>query len=707
MDSLQFYRQLKIKTKLLVLVLGVVLISVLTLSALSIRDLNRSSDALLNAAESQLRDAVVRRMQLTGQAAADQVLNLINTSFAVPLSWAQTLGDSAQPATPLERMQVRDLTRSMLAANPQLSSLYAQFEPNTYDKQDANNQGNLEHSSNSGTLEVYWVREGGELVFYPSEDPEEKYASERDENGLREAEWYLCSMESAKPCVMDPYLYEIEPGKEELMTTLAAPILQKGKFIGLVGADINLPIIQRWLTEQSQSFFNGKSQLTLISQHKLLVASTEFPDGLGKRVDQVATKLTPLLSQTNSTSTEGDTWHAVMPLDIAPTGVTWKLVVSVPRELALAAIAQMREENQKINTSSQRFIMLVTLVLLAIAVVLAILLANSLSTPIRQVSDSVNNLASNEGDLTQTIVVNSHRELIYLAEGLNQFIAKLRDMITALKDVSRELGEDVRSLDQRARHMRAETDKQESNLTNVVAAITQMSATASEVAQLATGTATHSQDSARLLNVASDTFRQNMQEVDSLSAQMEKTSDQISQVASRSNDITGIIVTIQGIAEQTNLLALNAAIEAARAGEQGRGFAVVADEVRNLAARTQSSTGEIGSLIESLHNDVDTAVKTLSTIQQSVSGTVDKTRSSFTHLTEVQSSIAQISDYALQVATAAEQQSTVSEEINQRVVAIGDGSKHLSELGDDLENLSQRISRVVELMNGQLGRLKS
>jgi len=160
-------------------------------------------------------------------------------------------------------------------------------------------------------------------------------------------------------------------------------------------------------------------------------------------------------------------------------------------------------------------------------------------------------------------------------------------------------------------------------------------------------------------------------------------------------------------AEQTNLLALYAAIEAARAGEMGRGFAVVADEVRNLASRMQTSTTGISDLIQFLQTDVDVAVGNLTEIKQSVDVSVNATKDSFEQLANGVISINAINDSSVQVATAAEEQSQVSEAVNMQVVAISDCSKQLAEMGETLSEMSARAQELIKDMNAQLNLLKS
>tara|TARA_R110000868_G_scaffold70029_11_gene206213 strand:- start:762 stop:2885 length:2124 start_codon:yes stop_codon:yes gene_type:complete len=707
MNFSRYYRNLSINTKLLVLVAALVLLCVLLMSYLSFTSLAKITDKQLATTEKELKSSVLQAMQLTGTNAGNKVQAFLDKSFSVPLTLASILQNSALPNETLSRTAVKELVRSALEANTQISAMYSQFEAQGYDGKDQSYIGNQAHSTESGSLEIYWLRENGQIVYSAVDDSTEKYLDEKDEFGVREAEWYLCSRDSLSPCALDPYLYEIEPGNSALMTTLTAPIVTKGRFRGLVGIDINLPVLQQWIVDQSRAFYAGKSQLTLISQRHLVVASSEYPSQLGKPLTKVSAELQAVLDNQESSVLTEESWYVKIPVVIGAANVNWQLLVTVPTKVALVPLLEMQQLASETLEGELTRNTWLAFVMLLLAIGLVYIMARSISRPIESVSQSILKLASNEGDLTQAINVNNHLELTHVSEGLNQFLEKLKDMITALKSEASNLSSQVSKLDTKANSMRHSTDEQEVNLEDVAAAINQMATAANSVSALADDTAKSSSSSVTLLTQTQQSFRANVDEVTQLSKQMQESEKQISQVASKTADITSIVVTIQSIAEQTNLLALNAAIEAARAGEQGRGFAVVADEVRNLASRTQSSTQEISSLIGNLQTEVSIAVKTLGHIQQSVEGTVHKTQNIFAQLSEVMERIHAINGSAAQVASAANEQSQVSEHINKRVVAIGDGSKQLSILGDELEELSQQVNQIVTVMNGQLGRLKS
>ena len=178
------------------------------------------------------------------------------------------------------------------------------------------------------------MREGDELVFHEVEDPNEKYDMTRDEHGQRKAEWYLCPKERQQICIVNPYLYEIKPGHRELMTSLTFPLVVGSRFIGIVGMDINLAVLQVAAEAIVKRLFHGKGDVMLVSHGGLIAAASRFPDRLGRRLRDVAPDLAATLGM-SGTSASGELWLHHLPIEIA--GTTWTLSVMVPRAEILAA----------------------------------------------------------------------------------------------------------------------------------------------------------------------------------------------------------------------------------------------------------------------------------------------------------------------------------------------------------------------------------
>ncbi len=378
----------------------------------------------------------------------------------------------------------------------------------------------------------------------------------------------------------------------------------------------------------------------------------------------------------------------------------------MPEATALAMATQLAEQlNADSAQTTQSMIGLGLILLLAFVLLMALGLKTA-TAPILQMSMLMKELAGSEGDLTRQLTQSQHQELNDMADGFNLFTAKLRSMINNLKESSKLMQYQSEQMVKTTDQTNSSVSIQASEIQNVASAMHEMSATAHEVANLASSTAQGAQQSLEALTSANQLFQNTVEAFKAVSVEFNHTSQGVNEVAQSSQKINGIIDVIQAIAEQTNLLALNAAIEAARAGEQGRGFAVVADEVRSLAARTHSSTDEIKNLIHALQQQVSAAVQQIHTNTAKVTSTLQEAESSYEKLSLATAGISTIADNAFQVASAAEEQNQVSEEINRNITAIDDATKALNQLAKQNLLISKEIDSITGAMDAQLAQLR-
>ncbi|MGU5654387.1 methyl-accepting chemotaxis protein [Aeromonas allosaccharophila] len=700
-------KQRSLKFKLLCLTMGLFLLTGLAMTLLQSASFSTLRGMVMTQTSDALEQEVSHSLQYQAERYAIQIASLMQNSYQIPLTvTAQIAAGMAKPALRLSRPQVESLLGSSLQQASGISSIYAQFEPDGYDGEDGNWLGGASHSVvGKGSMEIYFTKDQGGAVAQQPVDAaasEAKFDTSLNEFGIRNSEWYLCGRDTRQPCLMEPYLYEISPGNKMLMTSLTVPILHDGKFVGLAGVDMNLPIFQQLAETLGKSLYDNKADVTLVSKMGLIVGSNRYADKLGRPLKEVGLTL-----PTGQAVSSDSDFILQQPIRIEAANTQWWLMIKVPKALALDKARTISSELGAllVDAQQQQLVAMGGITLLVLG--LLVWFIQTITAPLSLISRHVGHLSSNEGDLTQQMEIDTHQELIDLGAQLNAFLGKLRGMVQMSKGIGQQVYQQAREMKHTADTMRKSLDEQNLELESVVSAMHQMSTTAVSVAGYAEQAAQESEAATHHINTAQQTLSNARNEIHTLVGDMHEADKAVALVAQRSTNISRILDVIRAIAEQTNLLALNAAIEAARAGDMGRGFAVVADEVRALATKTRESTDEIGQLIGSLQTEVSSSQRLMNTGIERSTTTVQGTEQAFEALNRVVAQIQQIHDHISQVATAAEQQSAVSDTINQNLMRIGDTANVIGQEASSSHQLSEALEQAATALASQLDRLRT
>jgi len=501
--------------------------------------------------------------------------------------------------------------------------------------------------------------------------------------------WYKQSIDSHEPVRIAAY---IDGGSGAPLVDYLQRFEGQNGFYGTVGVDVTLKRLTELLSTVK---FGGEGYVVMVEDTNTVLADPSDPENNFKSIDEASRPYASLTDDDviQELTIDGETWLA--KVYISP-DLDWKFIGLVPSRVVFA------QANSLTITT-----VIIALIMIAIFMIIGSILSGVVIRPIKVMADRLTDISQGEGDLTQRLDVKTKDESGQMAQAFNQFVTSIDGIVGRTKFSCDEISKVVNQSEVLSSELNDVVSHQVNSVDHVSTAFNEMVATANEVASNCSMTATAAENSEVQVQEGNELIQKTIKSLNSLEVEINSSNESMTVLAKESENIVGILDTIKGIADQTNLLALNAAIEAARAGEQGRGFAVVADEVRTLAGRTAESTDEIDKMLTNLRQQTGTAVDKMN---HSVVVTKDSVElASQTHhvFEKILTSVLEIKDMAIQISASAEEQHLVAEEINTNVIVIHDGTVKSNGLSDQVSKAAKKLNSLSSELQNMVAHFKA
>ncbi|SIQ72685.1 methyl-accepting chemotaxis protein [Aeromonas sp. RU39B] len=684
-------RKLTLQWKIALLAGSCLLLAMATLTGFALYDIRHSNQMAVTQISDELKHNA--EQQLTRQAAlqSSQLSDYLSEVFVRGGAAAQaqlfqkSFAETNLLSSELLRGAIIHTLRSTLESSPSLLGGFAVYLPNALDNADSNYaDASYLGSNDSGRVAFYWRKVGDRLS--------RRSLDEAELVGPKANPDYLCALERKAVCLQEPVV-----NKGQLMTTLSLPVVEKNAVIGEVGLTVDLGATQAMMEQVDKALYDGQGDVVLLSAKGNVLAGTAASMQVGQPLTELAGKLASLQQAGKpQLSWQQDALELFLPITVHGSAAPWAMFIRVPASAVLARATELEAQLAGNLAGTLTELVLLSLGITLLGLVLFALLARHIAHPLAGVAERLRDIAQGEGDLTQRLPVERHDELGQLAHWFNAFQEKIHGTVRVLVSgvgTSREATREAVSLSLSSQQS---LNSQFRELDMVASAIEQMHQTSREVdvhANQVVSAAEHAELAAQQGKAVVEETRHAME---SLMETISVTRPRVDALAGNSENISQILEVITSIAEQTNLLALNAAIEAARAGEQGRGFAVVADEVRNLARRTQDSVVEIRQVIGDLQSGTRLVVNGILDSHEQASVTQQHARQAVAHIEEITRSIGTILQMSSQIESAISEQGKVSGEISENINNVRKASEQVIAQSSSTDTMLSRLAGLAD-----------
>ncbi|MHC8304829.1 methyl-accepting chemotaxis protein [Pseudomonas sp. PB3P13] len=697
---------ISIKNKIIVLAGLCLLTIVLVLLTSSFSQSKKSIEFVKDKTSKLLEEAAVDTMKAYSENQALRIQSYFSRTYLSGSGLVSSIEDikitHSQLSSSSEQLRttLNDKVKNSIQNNPFLLALYVVYERNSLDGEDSRflNRSDIA-STDSGRFASYWTNRNGQVSTFAV--TEEILANSSPmQDGTPFNSWYTCPSTTSKPCILNPYLDELN-GSKNLITSITFPIIKDGKTEAVFGLDIGLQTLQEFADAGIKTLFDGRAKISIISSGGLIAACSGCETMLAKPINEAFSAdaegiKTAFDSDKPVTFKTNDTLRIVKRFSPIPDAKPWLVMIEVPASLLFESSRTLESELDKQAEIARLDNLYLGIAAALVGLLLLWVAAHRAFKPLAMVSKMLKSIATGDGDLTQRLTHRSRDELGELTSWFNLFLDKLQPVISQVKATTSKTRDTAHRSSEIAASTSSGMDDQYREIDQVATASQEMSATAHDVAKNAARAAQAAGDAEAAASHGLHVIDTTAACITTLAREMTDAMTDVQALADRSEQIGSVLEVIRSIADQTNLLALNAAIEAARAGEAGRGFAVVADEVRHLARKTQESVTQIRGVIENLQAGTRDVVGSMSQSHDQVHAVAEHASTALEALTKIGDAVRVINDMNLQIATAAEQQSAVAEEVSRNVSNVKVVTEILTAQAGESAKVSQALNALAD-----------
>ncbi len=647
---------------------------------------------------------------------ANEIAVVISSALDTGRTLANALSTIKSSQAGLTRQMVDSMLKTTLERNADFVGVYTAWEPDAFDRQDAkfvNSPG----SDTTGRYVPYWCRNNeGKIVVEALVGYED---TTRDQTGSRKGDYYLLPRETKKECIIEPYIYPVQ-GKPTLMTSLVVPVMADNTHYGIAGVDLSLDFLGNLVDKQN--IFDRSGRIFIVSNKGLIAAASGNSGIVGKQLkvafeDESDEFLKTIQRAEEVARTAGGMVTAFAPIKLGQTGTPWSVIIQVPEKKVIAKASALMWKQIALGS------------IFAIGVLLGLrAIAGAIAKPITRavqvaewiargdIADARQAVPAIEKDLAamsgktasqpSTDALSSFDESGQLLNAISTMTSSLASLLEQVQKSCAQLVSTSVEIAATSKQQEATVGEFETSTAQVVTTVKEISATAQELAGTMEGVKSTAEGTRQLAD-SGRTGLGNMEgTMKQLTEATKSISSKLSVISEKAGNINGVVTTITKVADQTNLLSLNAAIEAEKAGEYGLGFAVVAREIRRLADQTAVATLDIGVMVKEMQSSVTMGVMEMDKFSEEMKRGVKAVGEISEQLSQIIERVEEVTGQFEKVNEGMKVQSQGAEQISEAMVHLSEGAKQTSESVKQSNAATEQLRESARSLQAEVARFK-